>query len=62
MVDNVPGVGLVPKEFHGEALRSALAGEPLRLLDGVLLTALVEDDAQRWFEGGVALTRWTSPL
>ena len=38
MVDNVSGVGPVPKEFHGEALRNALAKEPLHLLASVLLT------------------------
>ena len=44
MVDDVSGVGPVPKEFHGEALCNALAEEPLRLLASVLLTALVEDE------------------
>ena len=38
MVDDVSGVGPVPKEFHGEALCNALAEESLRLLASVLLT------------------------
>ena len=33
-VDNVPGVGPVPKDFREEAVRSVLAEEPLRLLVG----------------------------